>query len=270
MTGVDLKQQVHDFWNKAACGEAVTLKGQTRDAYREHSRWRYQVEPFIEEFAEFEKYAGLRVLEIGVGLGADHQRFAEAGAILYGADLTQRAIWHTQQRFNVEGLTSHLQICDAENLPIESNIFDLVYTWGVLHHTPNTQRAIDEVHRVLKPGGEAKIMIYHRMSIVGWLLWLRYALARCRPATSLDEIYAVYLESPGTKAYSKKEAKQMCSRFAKVSIRIILGNGDLLEEHVGQGHRGLLLSVAKIIWPRPLIRSLCRRFGLIMEIRGVK
>src|SRR5437016_2153494 len=95
---------------------------------------------------------GRRVLEIGVGLGADHQRFAEAGAELYGIDLTDRAVRHTQGRLALFGLTSKLEVGDAERLNFPDEYFDCVYSWGVLHHTPNTAAAIAEVRRVLKPG----------------------------------------------------------------------------------------------------------------------
>ena len=89
---------------------------------------------------------------MGVGLGADHQRFAAAGARLTGVDLTERAIEHTRQRLAASGLSSQLQTADAENLPFANNSFDIVYSWGVLHHSPNTPKAVDEVWRVLRPG----------------------------------------------------------------------------------------------------------------------
>jgi ubiquinone/menaquinone biosynthesis C-methylase UbiE len=87
--------------------------------------------------------------------------------------------------------------------------FDLVYSWGVLHHSPDTARAVAEVLRVLKPGGTAKVMIYSTYSLVGFMLWARYALLRLRPLTSLADIYAKFLESPGTKAYTVAEAKKL-------------------------------------------------------------
>jgi 2-polyprenyl-3-methyl-5-hydroxy-6-metoxy-1,4-benzoquinol methylase len=92
------KRQVYEFWNRAACGEELYLAGLDRVAYEREARTRYELEPYIAEFARFEEARGLRVLEIGVGLGADHQRFAEAGAELYGIDLTPRAIEQTRRR----------------------------------------------------------------------------------------------------------------------------------------------------------------------------
>lgn len=94
------------------------------------------------------------MLEIGVGLGADHQRFAEAGADLYGIDLTERAVEHTRRRLALFELESRLAIGDAEDLAFPDEAFDQVYSWGVLHHSPDTPKAIDEVWRVLKPGGQ--------------------------------------------------------------------------------------------------------------------
>ncbi len=199
------KRQVAEFWERAACGEELYLHGQDRAAYEAQARARYGLEPYIAEFARFEETHGLRVLEIGVGLGADHQRFAEAGADLCGIDLTPRAIEHTRRRLALFGLKYRLAVGDAEALPFPNEQFDLVYSWGVLHHTPDTPRAIAEVWRVLKPGGCARIMLYHKWSLVGLMLWVRYALLALRPWWTLGQVYARYLESPGTHAYSSRK-----------------------------------------------------------------
>jgi 2-polyprenyl-3-methyl-5-hydroxy-6-metoxy-1,4-benzoquinol methylase len=100
------KQRVHDFWNEASCGEKIYLEGTDREAYESQARMRYVLEPYIAELAAFDRSRGQRVLEIGVGLGADHQRFAEAGCDLYGIDLTERAVEHTQRRLAAFALSS--------------------------------------------------------------------------------------------------------------------------------------------------------------------
>ena len=151
------------------------------------------------------------MLEIGVGLGADHQLFAEAGSRLTGIDLTERAIDHVRRRFEAFGLQSDLRVANAERLPFPDQSFDLVYSWGVVHHTPDTPRAVGEAWRVLRPGGQARVMIYHRRSLVGFMLWCRYALLAGRPWRSLNSIFANHMESPGTKAYSVAEARDLFS-----------------------------------------------------------
>jgi ubiquinone/menaquinone biosynthesis C-methylase UbiE len=264
------KKAVEEFWDKASCGEDLYLRNQQRDGYVEHARRRYELEPIIEEFAEFESAAGKKVLEIGVGLGADHQRFAQAGARLTGIDLTARAVEHTRRRLALFGLDSTLSAGDAENLAFPSGEFDRVYSWGVLHHSPNTPKAISEVHRVLRQGGVASVMIYHKWSLVGYMLWIRYALLRLRPWMTLTEIYASYLESPGTKAYSTEEAKHMFQAFSAAQIRTVLMHGDLLESAAGQRHGGALLSLARRFWPRKLLRKFAGAHGLFMLIRAVK
>jgi ubiquinone/menaquinone biosynthesis C-methylase UbiE len=264
------KKAVEEFWDKASCGEDLYLRNQQRDGYVEHARCRYELEPIIEEFAQFESSTGKKVLEIGVGLGADHQRFAQAGARLTGIDLTARAVEHTRRRLALFGLDSALSTGDAENLAFPSDEFDRVYSWGVLHHSPNTPKAISEVHRVLRPGGVANVMIYHRWSLVGYMLWIRYALVRLRPWITLTEVYARYLESPGTKAYSTEQAKHMFEVFSAAQIRTVLTHGDLLESAAGQRHGGALLSLARRIWPRRLLRRFAGAHGLFMLIRAVK
>jgi len=269
-TGVDPKRQVHDFWNQASCGEDLLLSAIDREGYRAQSEERYRLEPFIPPFADFPSARGRRVLEIGVGLGADHQRFAESGALLSGIDLTERAVEHTQRRLALFGLSSELAVGDAERLSFGDNTFDIVYSWGVLHHSPDTPRAVSEVHRVLKPGGKALIMVYYKWSMVGAMLWIRYALLAGRPWRGLRSIYAEHLESPGTKAYSYSEARDIFSGFASVTISTPLSHGDLLDSEAGQRHRGIMLRVAKLIWPRWFIRRFLPRAGLFMLIEAVK
>jgi len=264
------KKAVEEFWDKASCGEELYLQNQQRDGYIEQARRRYELEPVIEEFAEFASAAGKKVLEIGVGLGADHLRFAQAGARLTGIDLTVRAVAHTRRRLALFNFDSALSTGDAENLNFPSDAFDCVYSWGVLHHSPNTPKAIAEVYRVLRPGGVAKIMIYHKWSLVGYMLWIRYALLRLRPWMTLAKIYARYLESPGTKAYSLGEARRMFARFSCIQISTWLTHADLLESAVGQRHGGAFLSLARTIWPRRLLRRYAGSHGLFLLIRAVK
>lgn len=264
------KADVRDFWNRASCGEAQLLPSVEREGYEAQRAERYRLEPYIREFAGFDRCKGAKVLEIGVGLGADHQSFAEGGADLHGVDLTPRAIEHTTRRLAHFGLSSQLAVGDAENLPFPDDSFDIVYTWGVLHHSPDTPKAFREVLRVLKPGGTARIMVYSKWSLVGLMLWTRYGLLRGRPFVPLADIYARHLESPGTKAYTIAEARDLCRGFGSVRIRTELTHGDLLESGAGQRHRGRLLQVARRIWPRWLFRTFAKERGLFMLIECTK
>lgn len=264
------KKDVRGFWDEAACGEKLYLENLDLSGFRKQEETRYVLEPFILTFADFESTRGKKVLEIGVGLGADHQRFAEAGAILTGVDLTPRAIAMTRRRFETLGLRSDLNVGDAENLDYPDNSFDVVYSWGVIHHSPDTKKAAHEIFRVLKPGGVAKVMVYHKYSLVGFMLWLRHALLVGRPFTSIAKIYAKYLESPGTKAYSEAEARNFFRQFENVSINVQLSHGDLLSSQAGQRYEGALLNIARLIWPRWFLMRICRRNGLFMLIEAIK
>ena len=266
----DSKSEVQEFWDRASCGEELYLPHRTVNGYADQADQRYELEPYIVPFADFDRWKGKQVLEIGVGLGADHQRFAEAGAKLSGIDLTEQAIRHTTLRFKLYGLRSQLRTGDAEQLDFSDNRFDLVYSWGVIHHSPNTKLAATEIMRVLRPGGHFKVMIYNKHSIIGFMLWLRYGLLSGQPFRSLDDLYANHLESPGTKAYTKKEAVQLFVGSEKLRIVTMLTHGDLLEGKAGQRHHGMALTFARIIWPRRLIRFLFPGAGLFMLISGHK
>jgi ubiquinone/menaquinone biosynthesis C-methylase UbiE len=266
----DALEQVKSYWEAASCGEDLYLLGTTLADYEHQSRERYRLEPCIPQFAHFERYRDQRVLEIGVGAGADHEQFALAGADLTGVDLTDRAIEHAKRRLGLRGLSSELRRCSAEHLDFPDGSFDLVYSWGVLHVTPDTPKAIAEVLRVLKPGGEAKIMIYHTYSFVGYMLWLRYGLGKGRPRTSLAEIYDRYLESPGTKAYTKDEARALFTGFEIERIETTLTHADLLTSPVGQRHRGPVLDIARRVWPRRLIQRFFPGHGLFLMVTARK
>ena len=140
----------------------------------------------------------------------------------------------------------------------------------MIHHSPNTEYAAAEIMRVLKPGGEFKVMIYNKYSIVGYMLWIRYALLSFKPFVSLDDIYANYLESPGTKAYTPSEVINLFPDAERLNISIVLTHGDLLASSAGQRHQGMLLSIARVLWPRKLIRRFFPEHGLFMLVMGSK
>ncbi len=264
------KGAVHDFWNDAACGESLLLPTFDIDGFKAQSAERYRLEPYIVSFADFAGSKGRDVLEIGLGLGADHECFARAGADLHGIDLTPRAVDITRRRMEIQALVSDLRVGDAEALPYADESFDLVYSWGVIHHSPNTAQAAREILRVLRPGGHFRVMIYQTWSLVGLMLWLRYGLGRGKPFTSMAEIYSKYLESPGTKAYTCDEAKELFAGASGVTTRVELTHGDLLESGAGQRHEGRVLAIARLIWPRWLLRRTAKRFGLFLLLSGTK
>jgi ubiquinone/menaquinone biosynthesis C-methylase UbiE len=243
-----LKDRVRTYWQAEPCGTSTTTaEPGTAEFYADVERRRYELEPFIPGFAEFERWRGKRVLEVGVGLGTDFVQFARAGAEATGVDLTDAAIAAVGDRLALEGLEADLRVADAEELPFPDEEFDLVYSWGVLHHTPGTERALAEVRRVLKPGGEARIMLYSRRSWVALGVWLRYGLLLGRPWRTPAELLATRMESPGTKAYTQADLNDLFSSFREVSYERFVTPYD---RRVG----------------RPLARLLPRRFGWFVGV----
>ena len=267
---LELKSNIRAFWEAGACGEALYLSGVTKADFERHSSIRYRLEPYILDFANFEYWGGKRVLEIGVGLGSDHLMFAKNGANLQGIDITDRAVNLTKLRLNCyEFESSNVLVADAENLKFQDGLFDLVYSWGVIHHSPRTERAVSEIHRVLCRSGVAKVMIYNKWSLVGIMLWLRYGLGRAKPWLSLNKIYGEFLESPGTQAFTEREARILFKDFSSVEIEIVLSTGDLLLSSSGQRHQGVILTLARRLWPRWLFRRI-PSLGLFMLITAKK
>ncbi len=256
-------KKVHDFWNSESCGERYAYGDTQTKKFLNEKINRYKLEPYIETFANFPSFKNKDVLEIGVGFGCDHSQIAsQKPKSLIGIDLTDRAIFNTKIRLKTLKLKTFLKIDNAEQLSFKDESFDFVYSWGVLHHSPDTQKCFNEVHRVLRPGGKAKIMIYHKYSPVGWMLWIKYGLLKLKPFKDLKSIYAEYLESPGTKAYTIKEAYDLTKLFSHKDIKIQISFADMLEGDVGVRHKGLLLSLARAFYPKVLIKTIANFFPI--------
>jgi SAM-dependent methyltransferase len=213
------KSRVQAFWEADPCGAAYGEAPEgTPEFFAQVERKRNELEPFIARYADFPLTRGQRVLEIGVGAGTDFVRFARAGADATGVDLTEHAIRLVRQRLDNEGLQAHLQQADAEVLPFEDEAFDRVYSWGVLHHTPDTARAVREAVRVLAPGGRLCVMLYARHSWVAYGLWAKHALLKGRPTRSLTDVLAHHMESEGTKGFTVRELRDMFAGLEDLRI----------------------------------------------------
>lgn len=225
-----MNEQVKDYWEQVPCGtEARIVKDASkfsREFFESVESYRYQVEPFIHSVAQFTRYHGKQVLEIGVGAGTDHLQWARAGVDLSGVDLTDAAIETTSKRLELYGFKSQLQRVDAEVLPFPDDSFDVVYSWGVIHHSEHPERILQEVYRVLKPGGQFIGMFYHRRSLWTLKLWIRHALLAGRPWRSFNDVLHHHMESIGTKAYSRAELAVLFERFVLLNIVPFLTIGD--------------------------------------------
>ena len=220
-----LKTTVHDYWNTQPCGTQFTSDQRgTKEFFEAVERHRYATQPYAESLCKFKAFRGKSLLEIGCGLGTDLLQFARNGAVVTGVDLTEESVALAQKRFELYGVQGTFRTADAENLPFADNSFDVVYSFGVLHHTPNTQKAIDEVYRVLKPGGDIVIMLYHKHSLHVWLgvpLYFLYGLTKGK-LWGYEEWVRIYdgKDNPLGKAYSRGELRKMFSRFKDVNFKV--------------------------------------------------
>ena len=170
-TGDHYKDSVQDQWNQDACGSHYVEEAEenTLEWYLEAEKYRYGTYgPWMHKVMEFNKHKGKKVLEIGAGLGTDLSQFALGGAICTDLDLSAGHLAHAKRSFELRGSTGEFIHGDGENLPFDDDTFDVVYSNGVIHHTPNTTHAVKDIRRVLKPGGKAIIMVYAENS---WHYW---------------------------------------------------------------------------------------------------
>ncbi|QPJ65332.1 MAG: methyltransferase domain-containing protein [Candidatus Nitrohelix vancouverensis] len=159
--------EVREFWDRRPCNlkHGVAEIG-SREYFDQVEERKYLVEPHIPEFAEFEKWKGKRVLEIGCGIGTDSINFARAGADLTVMELSQKSLDLCKKRFEVFGLNARFFLGNAEQLEetLPNETFDLVYSFGVLHHTPHPEQAVAGIKKFMNADSELRVMLYSKFS----------------------------------------------------------------------------------------------------------
>jgi ubiquinone/menaquinone biosynthesis C-methylase UbiE len=158
----DIKQ----FWSENPVGESlINSKYGNKNFFLQYDEFRYKTESHILDEMDGMNFRNKDVLEIGIGQGADSIQMVKRGANYFGIDLTDVACCRVKERFSSFNLPyKEILTADAENIPFKNDFFDIIYSHGVIHHSPNIKVIVDEIHRVLKPGGTAIIMLYHKNS----------------------------------------------------------------------------------------------------------
>jgi ubiquinone/menaquinone biosynthesis C-methylase UbiE len=271
----DMKSAVREHWERETCGTRYSEAAERLTFFEELQAARYRLEPVIPTFAQFDRAGGKDVLEIGVGSGGDFLNWSRHARHATGVDLTERGIELTRERLTLSGVPEErytLRRADAEKLPFADASFDIVYSWGVLHHTPDTPSAFAEAFRVLRPGGTLKAMIYRVPSWTGLLLVIRYGWLRGRFALTQKQALFDHLESPGTKAYTFGEARSMLERIGYTGIALDsdFATGDLMTLKLGDKYRAPVFGLIRALYPRWLVRLCGRRWGLNLLITARK
>ncbi len=171
------------------------------------------------------------VLEIGCGMGTHTQLLAEAGARLTAIDITPRAIEMTKRRCALHGLTVDVQQADAESLPFAADSFDLVWTWGVLHHSSSFDHCLAEAGRVLRPGGRLFMMVYHRSSLIYYVhnVLIRGILCGQRLRRSFADIYDAHMDGAYARMFTKSEMAALLAKdYTSAQIRVTGQKAELL------------------------------------------
>ncbi|MBI5509075.1 MAG: class I SAM-dependent methyltransferase [Deltaproteobacteria bacterium] len=242
--------QVRDFWTRnlngmkfldAAPKTAMEFRAASTLRYRYH----YHLPGLFDRVAR--EYPGGRLLEIGCGMGDDTAEWVSRGMLVTAIDLTKPAVDTTRKRLALSGMQADVKLGNAEALDFPAATFDVVYSFGVLHHSPDTERTIEEVRRVLRPGGKAEIMLYHRAS-------LNYVVHRVLSypfdGTAKDPC-------PVEHTYSRRQIREMFARFSRSDIEV--------EYLFGTGY-----GLVNRLLPRVVHRKLGRLVGWHLMIEATK
>lgn len=220
----------------------------TREFYEEIDRRFFASSSFyrgnrpFEKWIPFDHIKGKRVLEVGCGLGAHAQLLSEAGCHLTCIDLTQKAVQSTRRRLELQGLHADVRQMDAEKMEFPDGEFDFVWSWGVIHHSANTGRIVQQIFRVLKPGGEFRLMVYHRRSLSGLYCLVRGFLSgKFFKGMSAHEVLSFYTDGYMARFYTRRELREFLARcdFSHVETSV-LGQKSELVPLPGRGASGKL------------------------------
>ena len=202
---------ITNYWDRQPCNiRHSKAEVGTVEFFTENANKRYFVEPHIKDLAQFKRYKNRRVLEIGCGLGADGASYAQAGADYFGVDLSKASIELAKKRFEVLDIAGQFKVLDAANTKALSKLgeFDLVYSFGVIHHYPDTDKIIKNIHTALRPGGDFRFMVYATNS------W-KHAMI----LSGLDQFEA-QADCPYAKTYTPEEIREMLEpEFDVISIK---------------------------------------------------
>lgn len=233
-----LKNDLIKQWNTTPCGSTdVDEQKGTLEFFDAIRRSRYELtDTWMKEKIPFHLGSGKKVLEIGFGMGTDLLTWRLAGAEVFGIDITEEHYRLAELNFKLHDEKAHLQLADAANIPFPSDTFDIVYSNGVLHHTPDTVRCISEAYRVLKPGGTFIFSMYRTFSaFLIFAVLLNHGVLRgnlrklgYRGLLSTIERGADGVQiKPLVKTYTQKQLKHILSDFSKVEFKV----GHLKKEH---------------------------------------
>jgi ubiquinone/menaquinone biosynthesis C-methylase UbiE len=233
------KKIIQKYWTDNVPGLNMTTHSHSpeeKEFYIEVDAFRYRYDSYIVPLIDSFVRQGEKVLEIGCGMGTDSRYISRKGANIVSLDLSFNNVSFALKGMRLMDLKGKGVNADAERLPFKDDSFDVVYSFGVLHHTPDTQKAINEVYRVLKPGGKCVIMLYHK-GYAYYALLLMHGYKKIFGGYTKDRLMSEYDNTPLSRLYSKNELKKIFRRLKGVNIAVTAYGGTQAHPFLKYVHR---------------------------------
>jgi 2-polyprenyl-3-methyl-5-hydroxy-6-metoxy-1,4-benzoquinol methylase len=254
--GLNDINHVRDYWNNRPCNVKHSNKEiGSKDYFNEVEFRKYFVEPHIPKFADFNLWKGKKVLEIGCGIGTDAINFARAGADYTGIDLSSESINLTKKRFELFNLNGRLEVINAEELNLESS-FDLIYSFGVIHHSPNPKKIIESAYKLCKPDGQLRLMLYAKNSWKAAMIEAQFDQPEAQSGC------------PIAYAFDNEDCNRLLSPFFQIT--------SITQDHIFpfvidkyKNYEYELLPWFKEM-PKNIFDALCKNFGWHLLIKAIK
>jgi SAM-dependent methyltransferase len=250
-----LTDSIREYWTENLHDMAIVRHSVgDKQFFDDLDEYHFDKQRHLAKVLDYTKYRGKDVLDLGCGVGVDLVRFAQAGAVATGVDISERVIHLAKKNFQYQGLAANLVVMDGEHLDFPENSFDFIYAHGILPYAQDEYQLVREIHRVLRPGAEALLQAYHKYS---WMYLLRNAM----------KVRLEHERAPVFRVHTVGQIKEIIAPFKEARITY---ERFPVKTRLHSGLKGAMYNLFFVDAFNAIPRTLVRRFGWHIIVQAVK